>query len=81
MERIEEYADEESQFNEQSNSRRELVQEEITNNSSELLQSVKELITKMQTVKKKNEGILRAREDLNQILMEKFQNEEKYKWT
>ena len=30
MERLEEYADEESPFNEQSNSRRELVQEEIT---------------------------------------------------
>ena len=30
MERLEEYADEETPFNEQSNSRRELVQEEIT---------------------------------------------------
>ena len=30
MERLKEYADEESLFNEQSNSRRELVQEEIT---------------------------------------------------
>ena len=34
MERLEEYVDEESPFNEQSNSERELVQEEITNNSS-----------------------------------------------
>ena len=41
MERLEEYADEESPFNEQSNSRREPVQEEITNNSLELLQTVK----------------------------------------
>ena len=41
MERLEEYADEESSFNEQSNSKREPVQEEITNNSSELLQTVK----------------------------------------
>ena len=50
--RHEEYADEESPFNEQSNSRREPVQEEITNNSSELLQTVKELRTKMEIVKK-----------------------------
>ena len=41
MERLDEYADEESPLNEQSNSRREPVQEEITNNSSELLQTVK----------------------------------------
>ena len=37
MERLKEYADEESLFNEQSNSKRQTVQEEITNNSSELL--------------------------------------------
>ena len=41
MERLEEYADEESPFNEQSKSRREPVKEEITNNSPELLQIVK----------------------------------------
>ena len=81
MDRLGEYADEESMFNEWSNTRRELVQEEITNNSSELLQTVKELRTKMETVKKKNERILRAQEALNQILMEKFQNEEKNKQT
>ena len=81
MEILEEYADEESPFNERSNYRRELVQEEITNNSLELLQTVKELRTKMETVKKKNERILRAQEELNQILMEKFQNEEKDKQT
>ena len=75
MERLEEYADEESPFNEQSNSRREPVQEEITNNSSELLQTVKELRTEMETVEKKNERILRAQEELNQILMENFQSE------
>ena len=34
MERLEEYADEESPFNEQSNSKREPIQEEIINNSS-----------------------------------------------
>ena len=41
MERLEEYADEESPFIERSNSKREPIQEEITNNSSELSQMVK----------------------------------------
>ena len=59
MERLEEYVDEESPFTKRSNSKREPIQEEITNNSSELLQIVKELRTDMETVKKKNERILR----------------------
>ena len=79
MERLEEYVVEEYPFNERSNSKREPVQEEITNNSSELLQTVKELRTQMETVKKENERIQRSQEELNQILMEKFQNEEKDK--
>ena len=54
MERLEEYVDEESPFTERSNSKREPIQEEITNNSSELLQTVKELRKEMETVKKKN---------------------------
>ena len=53
MERLEEYADEGSPLNEQSNSRKELVKEQINNNSLELLQTVKELKTKMEKVKKK----------------------------
>ena len=56
---------EQTPFNEQSNSRREPVQEEITNNYLELLQTVKELRTEMETVKKENERILRAQEELN----------------
>ena len=52
MERLEEYADEESPFTERSNSKREPIQEEITNNSSELIQTVKELRIEMETVKK-----------------------------
>ena len=72
MERLEEYVDEDSPFNEQINSKREPVQEQITNNSSELLQTVKELRNEMETVKKKIERIMRAQEELNQILMEKF---------
>ena len=72
MERLEEYADEESPLNEQSNSRREPIKEEITNNSLELLQTVKELRTKIETIKKENEIILRAQEEMNWILMENF---------
>ena len=53
MERLKEYADEESLFNERSNSKRELGQEEITNNCLELVQTIKELRTEMETVKKK----------------------------
>ena len=79
MEGLEEYAEEGSPLNEQSNSRKELVKEDITNNYLELLQTVKELKTEMETVKKENEIILRAQEELNQILLEKFQNRGKNK--
>ena len=72
MEGLEEYANEESPFTERSNSKREPIQEEITNNSSELLQTVKEVRIEMETVKKENERILRAHKELNQILMERF---------
>ena len=43
MERLEEYAEEESPFTEQENLQREPIQEDITTNSSEILQTVKEL--------------------------------------
>ena len=72
MERLEEYADEESPFTERSNYKRETILEEVTNKSSQLLQMVKELRTEMETVKKEKERILRAQEELNQILMENF---------
>ena len=39
MEGLEVYADEESPLNEQSNSRKELIKEEITDNSFELLKN------------------------------------------
>ena len=74
MEGLEEYAEAGSPLNEQSNSRKELVKEDITNNSLELLQTVKELKTEIETVKKENERIPRAQEALNQIPLEKFQN-------
>ena len=35
----------------------------------------------MESVKKENERIMRAQEELNQILMERFHTEEKYKRT
>ena len=54
MERLEEYADKESPYTERNTFQREPIQEEITNNSFELLQTVKELRTKMETVKKEN---------------------------
>ena len=49
--------------------------EEGTANSSELLQTIKDLKTEMEFVKKENERILKAQEELNQILIEKFQTE------
>ena len=41
MEGLEEYADEESPFTKWSNSKGEHIKEEITNNSSELLQTIR----------------------------------------
>ena len=41
MERMEEYAEEESPYTKQDNLQREPIQEDITTNSSELLQTVK----------------------------------------
>ena len=72
MEGIEVYAEERSPLNEQINSTKEPAKEDITNNSSELLQIVNDLKTEMEIVKKENERILRAQEKLNQILLEKF---------
>ena len=43
MDRLEEYTDEESPYTERDNLQKEPTQEDITNNSSELLQTVKEL--------------------------------------
>ena len=76
MEGLEEYAEERSPLKYQNNFGRELVKEDITNHSFELMQTIKDLKTKMENVKKENERILRAQEQLNQILLEKFYNEE-----
>ena len=78
MEGLKEYAERRSPLNEQSNSGKERAKEDINNNSYELLQTsgllqtVKDLKTEMETVKKENERMLRAQEELNQILLEKF---------
>ena len=65
MEGLEEYAEERSLLNEQNNFGKEPAKEDITNNSFELLQTVKDIKTEMETVKKENERILRAQEELN----------------
>ena len=75
MERLEEYVEEESPFTEQENLPRDPIQTDLTTNSSELLQTVKDLKYEMEFVKRENERILRAQEELNQILTEIFQTE------
>ena len=52
MEGLEEYAEERSLLNEQNNFGKEPAKEEITNNSTKLLQTIKDLKTKMETIKK-----------------------------
>ena len=75
MERLGEYAQEESPATETINLPKDPIPGDVTTNSSELLQTVKDLKFEMESVKKENERILRAQEELNQILMEKFQTE------
>ena len=50
MERLEEYVEEESPSTEQENLQRDPIQEDITTNSYELLQTVKELKFEMESV-------------------------------
>ena len=73
MERLEEYTEEESLVTEPGNLPRDPIPEDLNTNSSKLLQTVKVLKTEMESVKWENERILRAQEELNQILTEKFQ--------
>ena len=61
------------------NPQKEPIQEDITNNYSELLQTVKALKSEMESIKKENERILRTQEELNQILIERFHTEGKGK--
>ena len=48
---MEEYAEEESPFTESKNLPRDPIQEDLTTNSSELLQTVKDLKYEMESVK------------------------------
>ena len=75
MEKIGEYAQEESPNTETRQMSRKPMLEEVTAHSSELMQTIKDLKTEMESVKKDNERILKTQEELNQILMEKFQTE------
>ena len=68
MARLEEYAEEESPFTKPEILQRDSIPEYLTTNSSKLLQTVKDLKSKMESVKRENERILRAQEELNQIL-------------
>ena len=77
MENLGEYAEEKSLNTETRQMSREPVIEEVTAHSSELMQTIKGLKTELESVKKDNERILKTQEDLNQILIEKFQSEGK----
>ena len=72
MEKLGEYAQEESPNTETRQLSREPVLEEVTSHSSEMMQTIKDLKTEMESVKKGNERFLKTQEKLNQILMEKF---------
>ena len=52
---------------------------ELNNQPSELLRTVNDLRAELQIVKEDNERILRAHEELNQILLDKIHNEGKDK--
>ena len=72
MEKLGEYAEEESPNTETRQMSREPVIEEVTTHSSELMQTIKDLKTEIESIKKDNERILKTQDELNQILMEKF---------
>ena len=75
MENLGAYATEESPNTEVRQMSREPVIEEMTAHSSELMQTIKGLKTEIESVKKDNERILKTQEELNQILIERFQTE------
>ena len=79
MEKLGEYAEEEYPNIETRQMSKEPVLEEIIAHSSELIQTIKDLKTEMESVKKDNDRILKTQEELKQILIEKFQTEERSK--
>ena len=60
MDRLEEYVEEEPPVTETGNLPRDPILEDLTINSSELLQTIKDLKIEMESVKRENERILRA---------------------
>ena len=77
MENLGEYVEDESPNTETRKMSREPVIKEITAHSSELMQTIKSLKIEIEIVKKDNERILKTQEELNQILIGKFQTEGK----
>ena len=75
MESLEEYAEEEYPVTKPGNLPRDPIPDDLTTNSSELLQTIKDLKYETESIKRENEMILRAQEELNQILIERFQTE------
>ena len=74
MKGVEAYAKDGSRHNNLDN-----VYVELNNQTYELLLTVKDLKDEVQTVKEDNERILRAQEELNQILLDKIHNKGKDK--
>ena len=74
MEKLGEYAQEESPDIEARNLPREPILEEVTANSSELLQTIKDLKIEMESVKKENERILKAQEEFKPNFNRKISN-------
>ena len=74
MERVEASTEDESHHNNPDN-----IYVELNNQPYELLQTLKDLKTELHTVKEDNERILRAQEELNQILLDNLNNEGKDK--
>ena len=52
---------------------------ELNNQPSKLIQTIKDLKDELQNIKEDNERILRAHDELNQILLDKLHNEGKDK--
>ena len=74
MEGVEAYTEDGSHHNNPDN-----IYVELNNQPFELLQTVKDLIAELQTVKEDNERILRAQEELNHILLDQIHNRGKNK--
>ena len=72
MDGLEEYGEERSSLNEKNNFGREPVKEDITNNSSALLQTIKDLKTEIETIKKRKWKNPRSSEGVESNTSAKF---------